>query len=1246
MSIDMTGQTIGHYRIDRLLGQGGMGSVYQATDLRLQRGVALKVMHPHLASQQQFQQRFLQEARAAARLDHPSIVRVLYFGLEDNQLFLVMELVTGGSLRDYLKRLYDIHKFIEIQEAVALTRQIADALNYAHQNGMIHRDIKPDNVLLKLTSSQGDEDEKFRAVLTDFGLAKLAEGGVHSMTGQPMGTYPYMSPEQCLAEEMDVRTDIYALGVMLYELVAGRLPYQPKSITEAIRMHTRDPLPSPDQFRPNLPTELVGVISKAMQKQPDDRFQTAGEMSRALLVVQKRMDSGKSTVPETPPTRVDSLVTYLASQPVHPAASEPVHTPQPLSPSQTEHERLVIVQPGSPTSTVTIKKDVLRIGRVPDNDIQLMGEKVSRHHARLERGPDGRYRITDLGTTNGTWLDDLRLAPDAPQVWEPGQVVRIGDCRLILESPRAQQPTQDYTAQEAAGRSRSAGAASPPTVDRGLATANKPGGTVTQSASGRIAMAIAPANLQVEPGGHASMEVEVLNQGDAVDRFAVEVNGLPQTWVTVPGQALQLLPGDRGVVSVQFHPPRDSSSTAGTHNFQLKVTSQQHQTDVATINGSLQILPVHNFATHLQPIRIEGKGETLLRVSNQGNATGNYMISVHDSTGQVAFTVAQSKFSLAPGQTAHVPIQVVPKSQPLVGAPKSLPFEVRIETLEGGQDIKNGELLVAPVIPMVALGGGAVAVVACLFVAVLLLGGGLSGGDGAIQRTFTANPTLTQAALIAAQTADMQRLQMTQTHEANLAITETVAAQTAIAQGDSDGDGLSNERERGLGTSPTDPDTDDDGLTDGQEVTSRGTNPLHWDTDNDNVSDGDEVQRGMNPLNADTDGDGIADGIDSAPLSTSTPTFTMTPTTTSTSTHTLTPWPTATGVPPTPTATSTSTATWTPVPTNTSLPSATAIPTATATATATITATPLPLPTNTPLPTATPAPVGIDLGGFAGSVWAVAWAPSGGFVAGVGDASDPVARIWDVASQSVTATLPGHTGDVRGVAWSPDGARLATCGMDNTVRIWDVASQAEIANLNNEDVCVSVAWSPDSTRVVSTSGAIGRLLVWEVASQTIILDISNHTGAVNAVSWAPNGARFASASADGTVRVWNAGTGAEELVIMAAGPLNAVAWSPDSTKLAGGGSSNVVRIWDAASGGELVQMTGHTGAVRSVAWSPDGGRLTSAGDDNTVRVWESFSNTQVIQFDGFNTNGVAWAWGGPSRLAVGSWQLVKVFDAP
>ncbi|MCZ7545553.1 MAG: protein kinase [Anaerolineae bacterium] len=434
----LIGRTLGHYRIEQQLGDGSMSSVFRATDVRLKRPVAIKVMHPHMAARPEFQQRFAQEARAAKRLDHASIVRVLDSGFDQGYLYLVMELVTGGSLRAYLQRLQAQHKIIELTEALELTRQIAEALDYAHREGMIHRDIKPDNVLLKLMTAGGHGTSRFRAVLTDFGLAKLAEGGVHSLTGQPMGTLPYMSPEQCLAEKVDARTDIYALGVMMYELVVGRLPYEPRSITQAIQMHTRDPLPPPADFRPDLPTDVVAILKKSLAKHPNGRFQQAGEMARAIQAVQTRIASGEPTMPEASSGPGENLKTYLHGR-ADPRADARTHLPD----AHAEHGRLR--PPHHCPRAGTDAHGPAQAGRNPHRAGARLRRRprwrgVSRSHARLERGADGRYRITDLGSTNGTLLGDARLMPQVPEVWGPG---RHGAHRRVLAATGGERRAAD-----------------------------------------------------------------------------------------------------------------------------------------------------------------------------------------------------------------------------------------------------------------------------------------------------------------------------------------------------------------------------------------------------------------------------------------------------------------------------------------------------------------------------------------------------------------------------------------------------------------------------------------------------------------------------------------------------------------------------------------------------------------------------------------------------------------------------------
>jgi len=439
----MIGKIIENYRIELVLGQGGMAAVYKATDLKLQRQVAIKIMHPHLASQTSFQQRFLQEARAAASLDHPNIVRVLSFNNTENNLFLVMELIIGGNLRQYVKRLHEENKFVDYQEAIEVIRQLAEALDYAHRQGMVHRDLKPDNVILK--PDPDGERLNYRPIVTDFGLAKLTSSGENAITDQqPIGTYPYMSPEQTLAENVDTRSDIYALGIMLYELAVGRLPYHPKSIAEAARMHAREPLTLPSAIQANFPPELEAIIVKSLAKDPELRYQTARELSEVLSALQKPVEKkpvravvmtttssgGSSSTDEGLPTDLSTAVMDTALP-----TTIDEDLPRPDSDDVPQFDRLVFYNRDLPTFTADLDKPIVTIGRAPNRTIMLQGTKASRNHVQIERKPNGRYYITDMNSTNGVWLADERIAPEAPVIFNPGVTVRLGDywMQLVLK---------------------------------------------------------------------------------------------------------------------------------------------------------------------------------------------------------------------------------------------------------------------------------------------------------------------------------------------------------------------------------------------------------------------------------------------------------------------------------------------------------------------------------------------------------------------------------------------------------------------------------------------------------------------------------------------------------------------------------------------------------------------------------------------------------------------------------------------
>ena len=266
-----TGTELGGYRIDGVAGQGGMGVVYRATQLGLDRPVALKVIAVELANNLDFRNRFKSEAQLAASIDHPNVVPVFEAGEADGVLYLAMRYVEGTDLRS----LVDREGGLAPERAVRIIWQVAAALDAAHRRGLVHRDVKPPNVLI---ADEGDE----HAYLTDFGLTKhaAAAGGI-TRTGQFVGTPDFVAPEQIRGEAADARADIYALGGVLFHALTGRTPFPRDSELAKMYAHLSDPAPAASPLVPGVPAALDAVIGTAMAKEADDRYASAGDLARA-----------------------------------------------------------------------------------------------------------------------------------------------------------------------------------------------------------------------------------------------------------------------------------------------------------------------------------------------------------------------------------------------------------------------------------------------------------------------------------------------------------------------------------------------------------------------------------------------------------------------------------------------------------------------------------------------------------------------------------------------------------------------------------------------------------------------------------------------------------------------------------------------------------------------------------------------------------------------------------------------------
>jgi serine/threonine protein kinase len=411
------GDRLLNYEIRSLLGKGGFGQVYLAHDLNLEIDVAIKVLHAEFSASDTMLHRMRIGARAAARLRHHNVQLIYYMGRDPvSQLdFVVMEYLPGGTLRQRLAA-----QKMPLAEALPTFTNIASAVEFAHQHGVIHRDLKPDNIMY---GSDG------RLVVTDFDLAHVSGEAGHTQAGQMVGTLAYTSPEQIMGTEVTPSTDIYSLGILLFELVTGQHPFAvtqaqraqrwgdlPPDLvtnpqTDMLRAHLTLHPPAPSRVNPNVPKHVDEAVLRALGKTPAERFGSAWEMTCAV-------NQQPYSTPASPP----------------PAPSEPeVHTPAPDSTIRKMQRAMLRVVSGDQAGQVFAIGQGLSLGNnKAKNDIALSDAYASRAHARVDR-QGLTYQVMDLGSANGTTVNGKRLAPRTPVVLSPGDQIEIGYTVLVFE---------------------------------------------------------------------------------------------------------------------------------------------------------------------------------------------------------------------------------------------------------------------------------------------------------------------------------------------------------------------------------------------------------------------------------------------------------------------------------------------------------------------------------------------------------------------------------------------------------------------------------------------------------------------------------------------------------------------------------------------------------------------------------------------------------------------------------------------
>lgn len=431
----LIGKIIDNFEIQDVIGQGGMGIVYRAYHPALELNAAVKVMKPELALQPGFYERFLQEARTVARLEHPNIVDVINFGRYKEQnyesFYLMMDYVQGPSMRQLLK---ENKEGLPIWDVVQIGWQIADVLVYSHTAGVLHRDLKPDNILI---SHSIRPNRPYRVVVTDFGLVKLGQGSLlETQEGISLGTPAYMSPEQCRGDDVDGRADIFALGIMLYEAATGKRPYPVRNIFDAVKYHSSGNYVSPQDLNAAVPNELVEIIGAMLEPELENRLASAAEATDELQEIMATISQVATTLYPTSQVqkRVAEEELQEASAGEQGESSTPTQAPAVSKAENLQFYVQVTYQGNVEDKVYPLGSKPLIVGRLPTSDIALdrPGQRyVSKRHCEILVRND-RILIRDLGSTNGTVLGDQALQSNVFREWSSEDEVFLGPFTLSL----------------------------------------------------------------------------------------------------------------------------------------------------------------------------------------------------------------------------------------------------------------------------------------------------------------------------------------------------------------------------------------------------------------------------------------------------------------------------------------------------------------------------------------------------------------------------------------------------------------------------------------------------------------------------------------------------------------------------------------------------------------------------------------------------------------------------------------------
>ncbi|MBN1148435.1 MAG: DUF11 domain-containing protein [Anaerolineales bacterium] len=877
--------------------------------------------------------------------------------------YLVREFMSGGNLRQLLKDLRNQDQWISLWEAVQIIRQVCLALDYAHQRRVEHGDLHPRNIFI---TQEPIEGLPYQPVLVNLGLVRAGLPALEPSTSA------YQSPEMKRGARFEARTDVFSAGVMLYELASGQLPVDAGGKSVVLETGSVLSILPPKILRSELPDELNKIIMRAMALKPNERFESAAEMAEALSQVLPLAEQVKTAPPgfaqaaagaaaagsgaallaayrntlknpvftEAVPPEVVSMQAPSASDSMPGEAlpeagqdlarlAQAAESPAPVeSPASDDgpawaavpiQDRLHILETGAGQARgqkirSLEMRERLTIGRSRDNDVVIDHPSISRHHARIEF--DGKnYRVFDLNSTNGTYLENQRLAAGKPQIWPEGENLRLGEIWLRLERKGQSLPTVAAVAEDtrpASMAEQKTQAMLPPVFAKGEdGSPIDPARIALSPDGGQVGALLEQPKLSVAPGESVSARLLLFNRGPQADIFQISIEGIPADWMPNRPQAANVPANGQAEVKLIIKPPRAWQSRAGRHSATLRIASRraqseprqkQEQGSQVELRLELTVAAFSQFNASLRPRQIDSQEPGQVLIENQGNLPETFSLAWEDKAtealrqgGALSFDPPKVRVVIPAGQSAAVEYRAALLQPRWFGGEQGRAFTVHINSQTGQQQTITGEFISRGLIPAwapVALASLCVMMMCVLF----LLFNQISAPSRYAQQTAQAGET--SISIAAQETSAAATATVNAFSGSNQSTIQAITATSQWLAADDDQDGLNNSLEVQAGTRPDLADTDEDGLNDGDEVNRWKTNPVIADSDGDGLKDGYEVEKGINPLKKDTDGDGIEDAIDpdpaQGPTQTARPSATLTPSQTLQFTRTRTNTPTIT----------------------------------------------------------------------------------------------------------------------------------------------------------------------------------------------------------------------------------------------------------------------------------------------------------------------------------------------------------------